>query len=299
VAGKKTNIEDIYDLSPMQQGMLFHTLQAPSSGVYHEQLSCVLEGELDRGAFREAWQQVVIRHPVLRTSFHQIKSGKPLQLVCSNVDLPWVEEDWCQFSDDEQHHRLHQYLETDRQRGFALDCPPLMRIALFRLASNRYQLVWSHHHLLLDGWCLSLLIKEVFEHYQACRHGALPNLPPVRPYRDYIAWLQQQDMGAAERFWRAQLAGATPPPPFFAANRAETPPVEASQAEESLYLTEALTATLQTIAQQYHLTLNTLVQGVWAILLSRYSGERDVVFGSVVSGRPPTLTGVESMVGLY
>ena len=146
------NVQDIYELSPMQQGMLFHTLYAPESGVYFEQRNCLLEGDLDVAAFKQAWQAVVQRHAVLRTAFYWEEADKPLQVVYAIADLPWVEEDWQALSEPEQADQLEAFLRRDRTQGFRLDQAPLMRCALFQLGPQRHRFVWSHHHLLMDGW---------------------------------------------------------------------------------------------------------------------------------------------------
>ncbi|MBA2525656.1 MAG: non-ribosomal peptide synthetase, partial [Pyrinomonadaceae bacterium] len=164
------NVEDIYPLSPLQEGMLFHTLHAPESGVYFEQLSTVLGGDLEVASFKWAWQQVLDRHPSLRTAFLWERLDEPLQVVRSQVTLPWMQEDWRGVSPPEQQGRFEAFLEADRGRGFVLGQAPLMRCALIRLAEKAYQFVWSHHHLLLDGWSLPLVLKEVMAFYDAyCR----------------------------------------------------------------------------------------------------------------------------------
>jgi hypothetical protein len=209
------NIEDIYELSPMQQGLLFHTLLAPHTAEYFEQISCTLGGDaLDVPAWKRAWQEVVNRHPVLRTAFYWEELEKPVQVVQRRAELPVTEEDWRGLSDAEQHERLDAFLETDRTKGFDLAQPPLMRVALLRTGEQAYYFVWSHHHLLLDGWSVQLLFKEVAAGYDAFKRGKSPSLPRTRPYRDYIAWLQRQDLSRAESFWRDYLQGFDAPTPL-------------------------------------------------------------------------------------
>src|SRR5918996_735113 len=203
------NVESIYPLSPLQQGLLFHTLYAPDSEVYCEQMSCSLKGNLNGSAFKQAWGQVVQRHGVLRTLFVWRHRKKPLQVVRKTVGLPWVEEDWRGLSPSEQQGRFEAFLEADRVRGFELGQAPLMRCALLRVAEDAYQFVWSHHHLLLDGWSLPLVLKEVLAYYDAFCRGQELHLGSPRPYRDYIVWLQRQDLAQAEGFWREALQGIT------------------------------------------------------------------------------------------
>lgn len=296
----KRNIEAIYPLSPMQQGMVFHTLYAGDSGVYIEQLTGTLEGRLNVQAFQHAWHRVVERHPILRTSFVWKKLDRILQVVHKYVSLPFQILDWRHLSSEEQQMELDKLIRTNQHDGFNLNEPPLLRITLIRLGENRHQFLWCHHHALLDGWSLPLVMKEVFAYYQALAHGKDIRLPAVRPYRDYINWLQQQSLAEAEQFWRNALAGFHAPTPLVVDQIPKAQPQpEKNYDEAKRYLSESLTADLQSLARKHQITLNNLLQGAWAILLSRYSGQSDVVFGTTVSGRPAELPGVESMIGLF
>jgi amino acid adenylation domain-containing protein/non-ribosomal peptide synthase protein (TIGR01720 family) len=270
-------IEDLYPLAPLQEGLLFHSLYGAGGDPYFEQLTAVLEGPLDAPAFAAAWQRVIDRHTALRTGF--LRQG--LQLVRPRAEMPWTVEDWRGDA------WWQEMLAADRARGFDLAGPPLMRLTLVREAADRHRLVWSSHHLVFDGWCLSLILAEVFALYRA--PGI--QLPPARPYRDYIAWLAHRDDTEAELHWQEALRGFAEPTsiPFDRAGEGE--PFELSA--------DLPAGELEALAQRLRLTLNTLVQGAWALLLSRYSGADDVVFGAVVSGRPAELPGVESIVGLF
>jgi amino acid adenylation domain-containing protein len=294
-----SKIEDIYPLSPMQQGMLFHSLYAPESGVYFEQLSYALHGPLDVSALKQAWQHVIARHAILRTVFVWEGRDKPLQVVRKQTRLPWEDHDW---REDSSAHEtlLAAFLQADRDRGFELSKAPPIRLSLLRLAEEVHQFVWSFHHLLLDGWSTQLVFQEVFAYYNAICQGQALHLPPSPRYSTYIEWLQAQDLQAAEAFWRQHLAGITAPTPLgldhAPASRATD---EVSYADQQIALPTGVTAALQRIARQQRLTLNTIIQGAWALLLSRYSGSHDVVFGATVAGRPADLDGVEQMVGLF
>ena len=294
------NIEDIYPLSPMQQGMLFHSLYAPTSGMYVEQLSLELNGNLDVAAFKQAWQEVLNRHSVLRTAFVWENLEKPLQVVGRQVSLPWQQLDWRELSSVEQQQQLESLLDAEQKRGFELSKAPLMNLTLIQLAENSYQFIWNHHHLLLDGWSLPLIFKEVITFYSAFCQGKDLDLEKPRPYRDYIAWLQQQNVTEAEAFWRETLKGFTAPTAIFSqsaiANKQSPIP---SYNEQQLKLSAEATLALQSLARKEQLTPNSIVQGAWALLLSRYSGEQDIIYGTTVSGRPPMLVGAESMVGLF
>ncbi|MBF2063675.1 MAG: amino acid adenylation domain-containing protein [Calothrix sp. C42_A2020_038] len=296
---KSKNIESIYSLSPMQEGLLFHTLYE-GDGVYFEQLSLNLSGNLNPTTFERAWQRVVERHPVLRTLFVWEKSKKPLQVVCKKVNLPWANYDWRNLSVVEQEEKFKDFLQADRDKGFELDKAPLMRNTLIRLTDQTYKFIWSSHHLLTDGWCLPIILKEVFTFYEAFNKGKDVYLPPLRPYKDYINWLQNQDFSTAQTFWRKTLQGFTTPTPLVVDQFVQQNlQYKKTYQEEHLRLPEKVTSALKSIVKENHLTLSTLLQGIWALLLSRYSGEEDVVFGATVSGRPPSLSGVESMVGLF
>jgi surfactin family lipopeptide synthetase C len=297
-------IEDSYPLSPMQQGMLFHSLYAPKSGVDIEQIVCTLRENLNVLAFEQTWQRVIERHPVLRTSFRWQGLEQPLQEVHRYIKCPLEQQDWRSLSRQEQEARLSAYLRADRRRGFELTEAPLMRLALFWRAEAGYQFVWTFHHALLDGRSFPIVLKEVFAFYEAFCQGQTLELEPPRPYRDYIDWLQQQDLSQLELFWRRQLKGFTTPTPLTV----DRPPAKLSDDHngadhglQQIELSAALTSTLQSLAQQHHLTLNTLVQGAWVLLLSRYSGETDVVFGATRACRRSALEGIgtESMVGLF
>ena len=165
------NIEDIYPLSPMQQGMLFHSIYAPESGMYVEQMSCTLRGSLSVDAFERAWRRVISRHTPLRTAFVWQDLDEPLQVVQRQVSLPLEQHDWRALTSAQQAARLEAFQHEDRQRGLDLSEAPLMRLTLIRLADDRYQFVWTHHHLLIDGWSVPLLFQEVFQLYEAFRQG--------------------------------------------------------------------------------------------------------------------------------
>ncbi|QMS92207.1 amino acid adenylation domain-containing protein [Nostoc edaphicum CCNP1411] len=297
----RQTIQDIYPLSPMQQGMLFHSLYAPNSGAYVIQVSYELHGSLNIPAFEEAWQYLVNRHTVLRTAFVWNKLEKPLQVVGKQLKCPITYLDWRNYSTTAQQQELAKILQKEREQGFSLSQAPLMHITLIQLAPAVYQFVWSYHHLLLDGWSMPILLQEFLMIYGAYIQGQTPRLSNPRPYRDYIAWLQQQNVSQAEAFWKQHLQGFTTPTRLGIGQLGETRPDNLSThyTEQSIHLTCEQTQQLQSFAKQQQITLNTLVQAAFALLLSRYSGEIDILFGTVCSGRPGTLTGVESMVGLF
>lgn len=297
---KTKNIESIYPLTPMQQGLLFHSLYAPESGVYCEQMTLKLQGNLDVGAFESAWQKVVARHSVLRTLFVLENRQTPLQVVLKQVNLPWQNLDWRSLSTTQQQQELSQLLQAQRQEGFKFDRAPLMGCTLIRLDEVNYQFIWSFHHILLDGWCLPIIFKEVLNFYEAEAKGETAYLPAPLPFKNYIAWLKAQDKETAIAFWQQQIQGFSAPTPLVV-DKSQFRDGEASTdyQELKLRLSSEVSRQLQSVAQQHRVTLSTMVQAVWGLLLSRYSGECNVVFGVPVSGRSTTLTGIEEMVGLF
>lgn len=300
MASPKHIIEDIYPLSPMQQGILFHTLYDSDSSVYFEQLSCLFAGDFNSAAFKHAWQMVAERHSTLRTAFVWEEVKEPLQVVQHEARLIWEELDWRGFAATEQPRQLEDFLRADRRRGMEIARAPLMRFILIRRAERAYHFIWSHHHLVLDGWSVSLVLKEMLMIYAALCRSEQPYLEPARPYGDYIEWLLQQDKAKAEAYWRGWLNGFTAPTPL-PMDRAPEGAMDQAQIHDRQRITlpAAFTAALTAAVRQHRLTLNTLVQGAWALLLGRYADRPDVVFGVTVSGRPEVLAGVESMIGIF
>jgi non-ribosomal peptide synthase protein (TIGR01720 family) len=297
---KYPTLSDMYPLTPLQQGLIFHSFFAPQSGLYYAQSSLRL-WQLDKEAFQRAWQKVIDRHDILRTAFVTEGIETPVQVVLNNVELTWHEEDWTAFSPDEVEEKLAQYMEADRLNDFDFSAAPIMRVALMQIAADEYHFIWTSHHVLLDGWSIPVLIKEMATLYEAGCRGEAIELAKPRPYRDYIAWLEKQDDAAAEQFWTRELDGVTGPTTLsidLGALSGMESHIE-EHGEQELRLDEDLTAQLRELGRQEKVTLNTIVQGAWALLLSRYSGDSRVVFGTTVAGRPMEVTGVESMVGVF
>src|SRR5438445_1308843 len=294
--GGAREVEDIYPLSGLQQGLLFHSLYAPQSAVYVVSVTCRLGGRLDVAAFRRAWQHVVERHAVLRTAFVGHELDRPVQVVRRRVTLPFELHDWRGVLSAEQDERFAALLAEDRARGFDFAAPPLMRLHLMRVADAEWRLIWNSHHILFDGWSLPVLLDEVLAAYAAFSRGEAPRLAPVRPFRDYIGWLQRQDMAAAQRWWRDRLAGVTAPTTLGIDRPAATAGVHYAEHDAAVPVE---LAELERFARHHKLTVNTLVQGAWALLLARYADSDEVVFGVTVAGRPAELPEVERTVGLF
>ncbi len=297
----KANLEDIYELSPMQQGMLFHRLYSESSDAYIEQFCYNLEGEPDTELFRKAWQEIINRHGVLRTSFQWKGISKPVQLVSKSAELPWEELDWSNFSEAEIESEFNRFIKNDRAKGFQMEKSPLMRCTLIKTAEDKHKFIWTFHHILLDGWSYPVIQNEVFALYSSFKNNLELNLPKPLPYKNYIQWLNRQDQKAAEEFWKKELKGISSPTPLKDHNELK---IESNNLlneinESEISLSKELTSKLQNIARQNQLTLYTVLQGVWSLILGVYRGEKDVLFGGVISGRNSALKGIENMVGLF
>jgi surfactin family lipopeptide synthetase C len=289
-------IEDSYPLSPLQHGMLVHSMTDPRSGAYIQQLVCTLAEELNISAFQNAWRQIVTRHAVFRTRFNWQLSGEPLQEVYREVHLPFAYEDWSDMPRSLREERLQNFLHFDRRRGLKVDEAPLMRLAVFRYSNADYRWVWTSHHALLDGRSRLLVLRELFALYEQFLRGGNLELESPRPYREYVDWLSHQDLSAAEAFWRGALNGCATRISVTA--KAATSEAEEAFGEQRVRLSERVTNELLSVAAKYQLTPNTFLQGAWALLLSRYTGERQVVFGAIRAGRHSAVKGAESMVGL-
>src|SRR5205085_2542441 len=251
-------IEDIYPLSPMQEGMLFHSLYTPDSGIYTTQLVCELHGHLNEDIFEQAWQAAADAHAVLRTGFEWANVGKPVQVVRRSVKVRLRRENWKALDRGGQEKKLEEFLRRDREQEFDLKQPPLMRLTLVRTADDESLFIWTSHHLLLDGWSLPIVFQDVFTAYDGLLRGGQSRIKPAQGYRDYIAWIKKQDLREAETFWRQLLKGFKSPAPLgtrFSAND------DSKYAEQQIRLTESATTRLQEFAQRHQLTQNTVVQG--------------------------------------
>ncbi|GAB2724278.1 amino acid adenylation domain-containing protein [Streptomyces bullii] len=286
-------IADVLPLTPLQQGMHFHALMATDAiDVYVTQRPLRLTGELSPAVLRTACDALVARHPALRASFVSLGSGRSVQVVHEDVTVPWQEIDLTGLDEEARRARLAELLAEDRVRRFDMDRPPLLRVALIRLAEREHVLLVTHHHMLLDGWSLPLVFRDLFALY--ARGGAGPDRRPV-PFDGFLRWLGAQDEERAVQAWRDALAGLEEP--TLVAPGSE--PATATLPElVATALDTRATETLATAARAAGLTLNTLVQGAWAVALGQFLGRDDVVFGATVAGRPPELAGAEEMVGL-
>jgi amino acid adenylation domain-containing protein/non-ribosomal peptide synthase protein (TIGR01720 family) len=290
--GKRSNVEDIYPLSPLQQGLLFHSVYAPGSAAYCEQLGLRLPGSgIDAAALARAVQAVVDLHPILRTAFVHARRERPLQVVSRRVTVPLAVVEG---------EELATVLARDREAGFDLARAPLLRASLVRTAEGACHLVLTYHHILLDGWSVRRVCRDLLAAYVALAAAREPELARPRPYRSYVEWLERQDLAAAEAFWREELAGfgAATVLAFDRAPDADSA-AAGSFAEGRIELSPRATRALRERARRGRLTVNTVALAAWGVLLGRGSGEEDVLFGTVVAGRPDELPGIDEMVGLF
>ncbi|AQZ69227.1 hypothetical protein BKM31_54140 [[Actinomadura] parvosata subsp. kistnae] len=285
----------------MQEGMLFDSARTSRAvpgaapDVYVIQQSQLIDGALDAALLRVSWQALLSRHAALRACFHRGKSGTPAQLILRDAELPWSERDLSGLPEEAARAEVAALAEKERSAGFDLEVPPLLRLLLIKLAEDRHILVTTGHHLLMDGWSKGVLQAELRAVYEA--GGDAAALAPAVSFREYLAWLGRQDKEAARAAWRAELAGLDSS--GSAVGGLDEWPRMEPPAQAEVRLTAERTAALTELSRAGGLTLNTLVQGAWALVLARLSGRTDVVFGTAVSGRPPELPGVERMVGMF
>ncbi len=301
LAGLFAEIEDVYPLSATQRGIYFQSVLASrASGAYIEQIAFELLGDLDEIAFAKAWQYVADTTDVLRTAVVRRGGIQPLQVVVRSAALVPGVLDWRGVPQGQQASNLARLVAEDRMKGVDLKKPPLSRVTLVRLADQRWHVLWTYHHIILDGWSESLLLRDVFQSYNAFVRGETPTLELQERYRDFVAWSESQDLTDAQRYWRQQLAGFSDPVSIKDVSPAVTPPSsnEVSHGWEDVSLGREQMAPLEDTARRNGLTLNTILHGAWALLLHHRVASTDVVFGSVVSGRQCELRGIESMRGL-
>ncbi|MCA1695367.1 MAG: amino acid adenylation domain-containing protein, partial [Actinobacteria bacterium] len=283
----------------MQAGMVFHALSQADQGVYFEQATFVLDGVTDARVLAAAWQHVVDHTPVLRSRVVWENVDTPLQMVARQASVPITYLDWTGLSDTARHDELTRLLHEDRARGLDLDTAPLLRLVIATLSDTTVQVAWTFHHVLLDGWSAFQVLSDVFAAHAALATGQRPTLPARRPFGDYLHWLATQDHHQAHQYWQHALSGFDSPTPL----PYDRQPVEAHRAQSSQSLSLQLTRDesdhLHEVVQRNGLTLNTVIQGAWALLLSRYSAQTDVCFGATVSGRPADLSGAEDITGIF
>nr|WP_281032240.1 non-ribosomal peptide synthetase [Nocardia paucivorans] len=287
-------LAEVWPLSPLQAGLLFLAqLSASTTDVYVQQAQLDLAGTVDATRLRTAGQAMLDRYSNLRAAFTTDAAGRAVQIILDEVELPWREVDLSTLPADEREAELDRLLTADRANSFDMSVAPLLRFTLVRLDTDRVRLVIAAHHILFDGWSMPLLMRDLLVLYAL--RGDASGLPAVTPYREFLSWLAERDQQESLRAWTTALEGATEPT-LLAPQPKPTP------AENGTVLTELDTESTRQVVERaagLGVTVNTLVQAAWAILLGRLTGRGDVVFGATVSGRPAELPGVESMVGMF
>jgi amino acid adenylation domain-containing protein/non-ribosomal peptide synthase protein (TIGR01720 family) len=303
ILGAHPDTETVLPPSPLQEGLLFHALDDDQPCVYVQQITVALAGKVDRLAFEGAWDGVLRRHDALRASFHRSElDGHAYSVVHRDLHCPVEWLDWADSTDQEAEDRWQRLLHEGRARGFSLHRPPLMRVYVARVGDGAWRLLWSHHHLLLDGWSLPLVLADVIALYRAATEGAAAPDAAAGAYANYVAWRLGHTDTADQAHWRDVLRGFDTPSPMLL-----TPPNKSLSAEApadaygevEFALPEAVTQALIALARASRLTLSVIVQCWWAHLVARFSGRRDVVFGVTVAGRSADLRGIETTVGLF
>lgn len=288
----------VYPLSPLQQGMLSHQSGRRTTGVDIVQIVFSLPEEVSAPAFEAAWQWIAQRHAILRTTFAWETPGEPPR-QCAHAaitpDFAW--HDWRNVDAAAREEWWKQLLERERERGFDLSVAPLWRVSVVQLAPREHRVLWTFHHLLIDARSLLVLLPELFFAHHEFRADREPTAEPAVPYREYIDWLETQDFSDSARHWRDALAGFRVPTPLPAADFNPSTATGAAAVDRTRRLDAVTTARLQAFAQEQGLTMNTLVQAAWALLLARSSGEADVVFGAVRACRHGSVAGASRMVG--
>ncbi|WP_417237021.1 amino acid adenylation domain-containing protein [Bizionia paragorgiae] len=294
---KRYDLKDAYLLSPMQEGMFFHSIYDDLSENYFEQVTCNIEGDLNIKIVSDTLEYLLARHDILRTNFYHEGLDQPLQFVKNHQQLDFtyvkvIDE----VANSSEEKVLEKYKTKDKARKFDLTKGALMRLTVLKTTEKSFAFIWSYHHILMDGWCMGIIVNEFKEVYEQFIKGKPIKLPEVSPYVNYISWLQKRDKEVSANYWKKYLEGFDTVTTF---PQKQVKREEYNQASDGFILDEIQTKTMHNVSRKYGVSLNTLIQTAWAMVLSRYNTTTDVVFGSVVSGRPAELAGIENMLGLF
>ncbi|MET3846945.1 condensation domain-containing protein [Paenibacillus sp. OAE614] len=292
----KTNFKDVYYLSPMQEGMLFQSLYHKDA-VYHEQISFSVKGELNVLILEKCFNLLIERHEVLRTVFSHKSTKLPVQIVLKRQEKFRIKYENISIKlENVKKDIIFKYLEEDKGKGFDLTNTIPMRVAVFKTGVNEFKVIWSFHHIVMDGWGLGVLFGELLQIYESLNKGTSLQLETAQPYSRFIQWLEKQDKAKASNYWNNYLQ----PIDEVTTLPGYKKTTEGYEQEELWFaLNEEQTRKLQQVANQNQVTLNTMMQTIWGIVLQKYNRTNDVVFGAVVSGRPAVIPGIEKMVGLF
>ncbi|MDR6224079.1 non-ribosomal peptide synthetase [Desmospora profundinema] len=290
-------VEKVYPLSPLQEGMLYHSLLQENTEMYFQQAAFSIRGDLNLQVFEQSVQQLLQRHDILRTNFVYQKLKKPQQVVLNQRKAAVHYEDFSDHSDHEFQDALQSFLLKDRKTGFNLRKGGLMRFAVFKRGVQDFRMVWSYHHMLLDGWSIGILMDEWFQIYSSLQGQQPPLLARAKPYHEFIQWLNAQDKEKSLHHWKNYLRGYQYRPWLPMKSK----PTDREDRYQTIRfsLGKEVTARLIDFSKKHQVTVNTLVQAVWGVLLQRYTNQEDVVFGTVISGRSASIQGIEKMVGLF
>jgi len=294
----KREIERIYSLSPMQEGMLFNSLLDDRSTAYFEQNTFMIDGTIQCGLLEKSFNLLVKKYEVLRTAFVHEKVKKPVQVIIKETDLNVHFEDITHLSGEEKEAYVEEFKKNDRQRVFNLTKDQLIRISLLRTGERSYMLVWSFHHIIMDGWCLGIIFQDLIDIYRSLKRGETVTWEPVTSYENYIKWLKDQDKEAGLKFWQESLEDCEQPTVLPTTKR-KTEGNEFELKEYNFEIRGDSFQGLKKLAVDNRTTINTVTNILWGIQLQRYNNSEDAVFGAVVSGRPSEIDDVERMIGLF
>ncbi|MEC9375345.1 MAG: non-ribosomal peptide synthase/polyketide synthase, partial [Pseudomonadota bacterium] len=294
------SIEDIYSLTPLQEGMLFHSEFEDESDAYLTQFATDLVGPMDAAIFEESWKYLIKKYDVLRSSLHWQGLEKPVQIVHKEIEFALKQDDWSDISKAEIKKHFSQLMQLERDKGFILDQPQLNRVNLIKSGPEHFKMLWTFHHALLDGWSIPLVLNDLLEIYNNLSLKNQVSDIPTNKFGDFIEWLDEQDPFEAQNFWRKNLSGFNTPTPLPGVDQSIfLNPESAKYKERHQTLPEEVGDIVKKVAQKERLTINTFIQAAWALVLARYSGNQDVLYGSTTSGRPASLSGVEGMIGQF
>ena len=293
-------IENIYPLTALQQGILFHSISAPDSGVFIDQIYFDVQlNDEQVSMFKRSWNHLIDRHGVLRTAIIWKDIKQPVQVVKTDCEPDWQFHDYSMLASDMQIDRFGQLLAADRYTDFDLTRPPLSRHHFIRIKDGHYRVLWTFHHLVLDGWSVANLFTELQVIFADLSGGQKPDLPAVRPFSDFTDYLQNKNSTDDEQFWRNYLAGYNQPAGFMNTGADLNLSVPMILSEQDITFTPQENELIHEFARTHRLSLNTLVHAAWSLLLMTYSGADDVVYGATFSGRDPQLKGIEKMIGVF
>ena len=292
----KQKIQKVYPLTPMQEGMLYHAMLDPNSSSYFTQLELGIRGAFDISLFEESINELIRTYDILRTAFVYQQLQKPRQVVLAERHADVYREDLSHLNPQEQQKVLHQYKKQLRQQGFHLTNDLLLKVAVFQLNETNWHLIWSNHHIIMDGWSMGVLMKKLFHYYESFRNGRTPDRSQGKPYADYIQWLGKQNKKEAEGYWKERLDDAIQQQGLLHQKNVDG---QYDHKEWTFTWDAGMVEAIQDLARQCQVTAPNLFQAVWSVLLGRYHASDDVTFGTVVSGRPPSVSGIEHMAGLF